>query len=255
MGQLAKMSWVLTIVTIIPASWARADDAADQKALKDLVDKAIKAQGGAEKLKKFKATTFKMKGKFYGMGDGIEYTGEVAGMYPDKSKSVINVDVGQKFTVTQVLNGDKLWVSANGMVTEGDKDALAEAKEVMYAQYVKSLFVLKDKKYKLEPLGESKVNDIEVIGIRVSSKDHRDVNLYINKKNSLLVKSETQVKDQMAGGKEVNQETFYEDYKDVDGMPAPHKILIHHDGKIYVDAVISEIKSTESLDDSLFGKP
>ena len=42
-----------------------------------MIEKAIKAMGGEENLAKGKAFTFTMKGKLYGMGDGIDYTATI----------------------------------------------------------------------------------------------------------------------------------------------------------------------------------
>ncbi len=64
---IRKASFVLTAcaVSLMAAATVRADDAADAKAV---VEKAIKAMGGAEKLDQTKAFTSKMKGKVFVMG-------------------------------------------------------------------------------------------------------------------------------------------------------------------------------------------
>src|SRR2546428_8816628 len=54
---------------------AAADDQADARAI---VAKAIKAVGGEQKLEKFKAQTWREVGTYYGMGDGLPYTGNYA---------------------------------------------------------------------------------------------------------------------------------------------------------------------------------
>jgi hypothetical protein len=59
----------------------------------------------------------------------------------------------------------------------------------------------------------------------------------------------------MAGGAEVSQETFFDDYKEVDGVQQPMKLLIKRDSKDYLDAEISEVKLHEKLDDKTFDKP
>src|SRR5262245_16514322 len=89
----------------LAAGSARADDKADAKAV---VDKGIKAAGGEDNLAKFKARTFKGKGKFYGMGEGIDYTGDWSVQRPDKMRMQIDVAVGDmKFTMIRVMNGEK----------------------------------------------------------------------------------------------------------------------------------------------------
>ena len=87
------------------------------------------------------------------------------------------------------------------------------------------LAVLKDKKYKLSPLGEVKVEGRDAVGVQVSCKGHKDVNLYFDKETNLLAKGEWNVKAQEQGGKEVMQETLYGDYKDVEGAKIPMKIM------------------------------
>src|SRR5262249_39365813 len=85
---------------------ARADDPAQ-----GVIDKAIKAVGGAEQLGKMNATMWKAKGLFYGFGpDGIPFTADFAFQRPDKFKSHIDSDFnGQKFEFTTVVNGDHAW--------------------------------------------------------------------------------------------------------------------------------------------------
>jgi len=107
----------------------------------------------------------------------------------------------------------------------------------------------------LTPLGESKVGDSDVIGIRVSSKGHRDVSLYFDKKTSLVLKSEFNVKDLMAGDKEIMQEVVYSDYKEAQGMKYPGKMIIKRDGMDFVNGEVTEWVPSEKLEDGVFAKP
>jgi hypothetical protein len=106
---------------VIFSTLVRADDEADAKAL---LDKAIKARGGADTLSKFKASTVKMKGKYYGMGDGIDFTLERSSQFPDRSRVEISGEAnGQKFSFTQILQGDKGWNASEGASQELSKDS------------------------------------------------------------------------------------------------------------------------------------
>jgi hypothetical protein len=241
---------ILTMNTL-----ARADDAADAKAL---VEKAIKAYGGEDKLSKVKAMTMKSKGTYYGMGDGLAYTETTSWQAPDKFRAEIKADVnGEKFTLIEVSNGDKAWESTNGKTEEVTKDALAESKESMYLHRVSMLYPLLEKGYTLTPIGEVKVGDKPAVGVKVAHKDHRDINILFDKKTNLIIKIETQVKDltDKDKPKEVTQESFFDDYKDVDGIPQPHKMTIKRAGKKFVEAEMTEIKIVEKLNDKLFEKP
>src|SRR5262245_57665115 len=157
----------------------RADDQAEVQAL---IDKAIQARGGADKLAKFKAATWKGKGKFYGLGEGIDFTGDWAVQPPTQTRYSLEMDVGgMKIQRLAVVNGDKGWIKLNDMLQEMDKEQLAEEKAQAQASRVTSLLTLKEKEYQLSPLGEAKVGDRPAAGVRVSHKDQRDINLYFDK--------------------------------------------------------------------------
>src|SRR5262249_4827388 len=135
------------------------------------------------------------------------------------------------------------------------KEQMTEHKEQSYTRKVESLLDLNKKEYKLAPLGESKVGDQDVIGIRVSSAGHRDVSLYFDKNTSLLVKAETKAKDPAMGDQEFNQETIYSDFKEVDGLKYPSKMVVKRDGMDFVNGDVIEWAASEKLDDNNFAKP
>jgi len=224
-----------------------------------VIDRAIKAHGGAAKIEKFPAATFKSKGKLYAMNpDGMDYTGEFAVQAPDKFRVDISVDIsGMAFKVVNVVNGDKAWAQVMGMTQELDKEAVAEAKESIYAGRVTSLAGLTGKGFKFEPLGEVKVGDRTAVGVRVAHKGHRDINLFFDKKTSLLLKSERRAKDPspMGGGGEFTQEEIFDDYKEVEGVQQARKLTILRDGKKFLVGETSDFKPQEKLDDSTFAKP
>ena len=128
----------------------KADDADQARAV---IDKAIKAQGGEEKLAKFKSHTWKNKGTWYGMADGVPYTANYAVAWPDKFR--FEVEGG---FMTVVLDGDKGWMQAMGDTHEMSKEELAQQKEELYAGRVITLMPLKDKAFKLSLTGETKVD-------------------------------------------------------------------------------------------------
>jgi hypothetical protein len=196
-----------------------------------------------------------MKGTVQVMGMGIEFEGAIATYGSDRQKLDIEAKVGgQKFRVVNVLNGDKGWARVGDQTMELDKDQLAEAKEQGHAGWVASLVPLKDKGFTLATIGETKVNDKPAVGVKVSFKGRRDVDLYFDKQTGLLVKSETRVRDEESG-QEVNEETIYGDYKDVQGTKQAMKFTIKRDGKPFMEAEASGYELSEKLPDSTFDKP
>ncbi len=224
--------------------------------LREVIARAMKHDGGIEKLTKFKAFVVKSKGKFHGMGEAIDYTGEESLQLPDRLRIEVHGKFGdQEFAFLQVVNGNKGWTKIGNQNEEMDKDKLAEAKEQMNAANIAHLACLSDKDYKLSTLGEVKVGDRPAIGIRVERKGYRDVSLFFDKEKGMLVKMETRVKDPMQGGQEYTSTTLYDDYKKVEGMMVAHKVTIEHDGKPFVESEVTEVKISEKLDDSVFEKP
>ena len=234
-----------SLFVLVRAGSLLADDAGPA----GIIDKAIKATGGEDKIKKFKTHTWKVKGTYHGMGNPIEFTGTYAVDWPDKFRAEI-----EGYAII-VLNGDKGWMQTMGETKEMDAEQLAEQKESNYAGYVATLLPLKDKAYTLTPLGEVKVGDRPAVGVKVSSKGHRHVELYFDKDTNLLIKSQTRVKSREQEGKEMDQESLYADYKEMDGAKVPMKVTINREGKVYVESESTDVKPVDKLDDSTFGKP
>jgi hypothetical protein len=241
LGALAAGAFVLSV-----AATTRADDQAEARAV---IDKAIKAQGGEDKLTRFRNMTWNETGTYYGMGDGVPYTAS----YATQSPTRFRMDIKDVFLM--VFDGDKGWIRMGDDTTEMNAEQVAEQKEDLYAGNLTTLLPLKDKSVTLALIKEAKVGDRPAVGVKVSSKGHRDVSLFFDKETGLLIKSETRVKAQEMGGKEVTQESLYSDHKDVDGLKVPFKVVISRDGKKFVEATHSDLKFPQKLDDKLFAKP
>lgn len=238
-------------------SAGRADE---QQELRAVIDKAIKAVGGEAKIEKnSKAATWKGKGSIHAMGAAIPYTAEVAIAGFTKSRVQVDGEVDNvKFSVVIVYDGKQGWrkISVNNMdmLMELTKEQLNDQREEAHANQVSSLLPLKGKEFTLSSLGDVKVNDRPAVGIKVSHKGCRDINLYFDKESHLLIKTERRVRDEMAD-QEVNQETFFSAYKDFDGYKQYTKIDVKRDGKQFVDMEVSDYKAVDKLDDNLFMKP
>jgi outer membrane lipoprotein-sorting protein len=231
--------------------------AADDDA-KAILAKAIKAHGGEEKLAKFQAGQSKAKGKINlpVVGES-EYTEETSFMLPDKFRSNLELDVnGMKVKIITIANGDKISIDANGTevpITDAIKKSLEEARYVMKVARLSNL--LKDKAAELTALGEVKVEGKPAVGVRVTSKGHKDISMYFDKETHLLAKMEYRSVDAQSG-KEVTEERIVLEYqkKDDNGFVLPKKVLVKRDGEKFTEADVSEAKYLEKLDDSVFNK-
>jgi len=227
--------------------------AADDDA-KAVIEKAIKAHGGADRLTKFQASKTKSKGNIE-LAGGITFTSDSAVQYPDKFKETVDLEVaGNKVTVVTVYDGKKGWTSINGETKEMDEKTLDAMKEVLHDMQIMRMAFTRDKKCEFSPLGEIKVNDQPAIGVKVSAKDHKEVNLYFDKKTGLLAKMEHQTIDQMTG-KEVAEERIVTEYQEIDKVQVAKKVVFNREGKKFLEVEITDLKSLEKLGDEEFGKP
>jgi len=218
-----------------------------------IVTKAIQARGGAVNVDKYQAYTCKFTGAFHDGPMEETISGTTQEQAPDKSITKITIKVGGVETpITQVLAGDKAWESINGVTSELDKEAMAEAREEMHASSLADLHGIRGKGVKLSSLGESKVDGKSVVGVRVSCAGYRDVNIFFEREKSLLLKMETRAKE---NGVEFKQESMYGEYKNISGLMIPFKVAVKRDGKSYLTMEITEVTVAEKLPDSTFAKP
>jgi hypothetical protein len=235
------------------ASWARADDQAEVLAV---LDKAIQACGGEAKLAQLKAATWTSKGAARSPAGPLTVTEQVAMQLPGQMRVESEVVAGgQKIKQVVVLNGDQGWVKQNDKTEAMRKEMLAEMKESFYvAQVAHTLVPLKGKEFRLVPLGAKTIAGRAAVGVTVRHLDHRDLNLYFDKENGLLLATTTRHKD-LQSGQEYSQETHFSNYKEFDGLRLPTKTTIFRDGKPFGEAEVSDLKVRDKVDQGQFGKP
>jgi len=225
------------------------------KEAKAIIDKALKAVGGADKVNKYPAMSAKGKGKINIMNMELDFFIDFAFQMPDKLRQDIEVEINNmKFTTIQVFDGKKGWLKQLNETKELDDDKLIqEFKEGIHAQRAASLYKL-DKGFTFSTVGDVKIKLKPAVGVRVSHKGFRDINLFFDKDKGLLVKAEYRALDPLTM-KEVGREEYFSDYKEVNGVQTAHKMVIFHDGEKFLDLEITEVRFLEKHDDGTFAKP
>jgi hypothetical protein len=236
---------------ILGAGYAQAQD--DPKAL---VERAIKAHGGEAKVAKLKVMTIKVKGKMTflpGLG-GTDLLIDDTWHMPSQYKSAMRLKHdGQDVEFIKVVNGDKGWVSSwMGMVQPMTKEDLAEFKEQKYAEDLERLGFLQDNRYTLATIKDSISGLNPSVGVKITSKGHREVTLYFDMASSLLIGRRHFI---LEAGKEILQEVFYEDFEDQDGLTHYTRLVGKRDGKNFFEGEVAEIKFFEKLDEKVFARP
>jgi hypothetical protein len=243
------------LMTAIVSGLASPVQGADDKAAQAVVDKAIKALGGAEKLGAVKAFTWKAKGKISFGGNDNEFNSTATVQGLDHFRSEFEGEFGgNKFKGVTVLSGDKGWRKFGDMGMELDKDGLANEKRSVYLQVIAvTLVPLKGKDFKVEAAGTEKVGDNPATVLKVTGPDGKDFKLYFDQKSGLPVRQVAKVIGFM--GQEFTQETTFAGYKDFDGIKKATKVESKRDGEKFIEQDITEFKVVEKLDPTTFTEP
>jgi hypothetical protein len=234
-----------------PAVAVRADDKDPQA----ILDKAIKAVGGEEKLTKAEAISWKTKGTINFGGNENDVKGQVIAKGLDHFRRESEFDVnGEARKIVFVLNGDKGWRKFGDEPQELDGDALAAQKRTTYLEVLPVTLVgLKGKDFKLEAAGEDSVDGKPAAGIKVTCPDQKDFTLYFDKDSGLPVKLVARVLGFQ--GNEYTLETTYKDYKDFDGIKKATKTEGKRDGEAFAKSEITEFKVLDKVDPKTFSEP
>jgi outer membrane lipoprotein-sorting protein len=230
---------------------ARADEA------RKLLDQVIAAQGGADKLAKQADVTFKAKGQFTVENMRIETSGDFSVQGLQRFRWNVEVSaMGRTQNGTLVLDGDKGWAQGNGQKVE---DLPKEAKfliDVFRAvRLTQNVAAFADKAYELSHLGEMKINDRAAVGLKAVRKGQPDIDLYFDKQTLLPLRAELRVAGIPGAQQEMTFAFFFDDFKEVEGVKMFHKLKLRLDDKEMMELDLTDLKTGQKLDDSIFAKP
>lgn len=226
----------------------------EEKDAQAILDKAIQAHG-SKKWGDVKVHVWKAKGTMTAGGMKVDYTADYYFQMPNKFRFDLSMSAGgMEIELSAASNGKTAWEKMGPMLRDMEEKKQEEFHHNVYSMNLSFLLPLKNKAYKLTPLGESEVNGKKVVGIRAQRKGQRDVCLYFDRKTGLLAKTKTKVHDEFVN-KEVTQESLFTDYVDKNGFKAFGKLTIKRDGKVFIVEELSNQKGLKKARPKLFAKP
>ncbi|GIW82714.1 MAG: hypothetical protein KatS3mg105_4521 [Gemmatales bacterium] len=232
------------IAAVLPGIFLLPSLAFAQSEVQAIIDKAIAAHGGKDRLNRLKARYVKSKGVLHFAG-GLPFTQEIYYEAPSRIKET--TDVNKEQVITTVFNGKEGWIILNGKQQKVDKKILEELKEAAHQAQITRLIGLTDAALKLAPVQA----EDDTLGVKVAAKGYRDLFLFFDKKTGRLVRTERQALD-MKSGELVKEVTRFSEWKTVDGITVPLKIDVRRDGKRFMEATATEVKFYEKLDADIF---
>jgi outer membrane lipoprotein-sorting protein len=248
-----RYGWIGSLFVLLAAlASVHADD---RKEIDRVIDKAIEAAGGKEKLAEIKAVVWKSRATIHDRDGVSEIIGEYAKQKPDCYREEITIEKnGKKSKRITVVNGSECWVNENGQTKMLDQHTLSDKRESNFGiALANNPTSLRNSDLTLSLLGKSKLGDKEVIGIRVVSKEYCTVDVFFDQRSGLTAKSIMHRRD---GAKQVPIETLYDYPHDASGVVLPHKATTLRDGKAIAEQELLEFRTyTMPLDESFFTKP
>ena len=219
-----------------------------------VITKAIVAHGGADALNKYNAGNTKVKGVISMFGQDLDFTGDITYEMPDKYRMVLNTEAaGQKISLVQIANGTKHKSTQNELPLKIGDPEKAELTQAMKLQEISVLTPLLTAKYTIKADQADKVGDVDAAVVIVNAKDFKETRLYFDAKTGLLIKSARRgLSPTMSGSKDALEESVMSDFKKFDGVLAPTKMVVTHDGKKFMTMTVIESQSMDKADSKLF---
>ncbi|SIO16665.1 hypothetical protein SAMN05444166_2790 [Singulisphaera sp. GP187] len=249
------MKWFLGAALVAVFAVAGGSVRADEQEAKAIIEKAIKAVGGEEKLGNAEAATWKTRGKMTFNDNTNDFNSQVTVQGVDHSRSEFEGEFnGNAIKGVTVLAGDKGWRKFGDNLNELEGNALANQKRTVYLQVIPgNLVLLKAKGFKAESTGEEKVGDKSAAVLKVTAPDGKDFKLFFDKESGLPVKLVATVAGFQGG--EFTQETTFDAYKDFGGLKKATKIESKRDGQRFLEQEVTDYKVLDKVDPATFDEP
>jgi hypothetical protein len=260
---------VLLLISVQHLAAAPAKDG--QEEAEAILNKAMKAHGGEDKLAKL--NKFVLKSREVTTASGVE-TQSIESItsyeFPDKMREEYKAQgprLKSALVGVRVFNGENAWVSTNGKTFELPDGQLANFRRFRFHEFpVRLLPLLKSKDYKLTVVGDAKVEERKAIVIMASREGMVDFKFIFAEDSGLLLKKEylyTRSEDSGApqraspdDPKAMKVEVFYEEYKESGGIRYPSRtrtIFFEHNETAVRE--FTDFKIVDRFDEKTFAKP
>jgi len=221
---------------------------ASAQTVDELIAKNIQARGGMEKLKA--AKSMQMTGKMMMQG-GMEAPFILQAKRPEMARMELTI---QGMTMVQAYDGQTAWWI---MPFAGSKDPEKmpedQAKDMIeQADFDGTLVNYKDKSHTVEPLGKEDMEGTEVYKLKVTLKNGDLRYVYLDAENFLELKWTGKRKQQ---GAEIEVDTYFGDYKTVNGLVLPHSFESKIKGQTAMQMTVEKIELDVAMDDAAFKMP
>jgi uncharacterized protein (TIGR02246 family) len=220
-----------------------------------IVDTAVKALGGSEKLSKIQAATWKTSGTISFGGSDSKISTEWTVMGLDHLRLEFEgIFGGSKVKGINVVAGERGWRKFGDNEVELDNAAVADLKRHAYLAVIQNIILpIKGPEFKLEAFAEEVIGGKPATVIRAIGPDGKDFKLYFDKGTGLPSRLVASVAD--FDGNTYTQETTFSDYKEMDGIKKATRIELKRDGARFQEHQLTEFRILDKIDPKVFSRP
>lgn len=225
--------------------------AANEKEARAIVERAIKAHGGAAALEKASQCKRTDTGTQAVLTRDLPFVSQVTRSLPDRVRLEIELD--RRVSSVLVLDGNRGWQSeAGGSAVALPAARVRELREEAYVSWLTTLVPLTKPGFTLSTVEKVKIDGEPAVGVRVARRGHADSRMYFLERNGLLAKIERRVNE---GGRDVEKEYLYGGYKEFEGATLPTKETVRVNREKFTEFTISNYSFPDKLGASTFARP
>ena len=216
---------------------------------KEIVAAAVDAYGGIEKLQSVKNLVLAGRSTANSPEGPIDIEGTTYYVYPDKFRQDIKIPIGE---VSYVFDGSSAFAVTPAGLQPLPPDAINTIKDTIFRQIIWLLTNLTQNDISIQYAGTEDVLGKPANVLLVKQPSGEMLKLFISEETSYIVKMGYRETEQ---GVIRNLETFFDDYRDVDGIKIAYHILQNVEGKLFAESRVNRVKLNEEIDESFFQAP
>ena len=243
---------LFALCLVAPVATARPESSLTPR---QVIERAIVAHGGYEALAKSRAERISLRGTMFVGKTAVPFTNHQTLQLPGQYKSVVVIQQGERsHGIVHLLNGDEAMVVIDGQAQTVNSLHLSQLRQTLQLEQAMRLVpLLSDPGFTLLPGQDYGYNGGVVTSVRIQGKSQRELVLYFDQKTGLLVKSEHRIDG--PGGKDILQEAFYGDYREVGGHRRAGKVTIQRDGQKVMEVELVDAQRVVRIDVLEFNRP
>lgn len=244
---LAAMTGVALVLAFTPVALAQTAD--------EVVEKYLAAQGGRAALAKLTSQVASGTVAIQAQGADLGGTIELAKKAPNKSRTLMRIDLssvgGSEMVVDQRCDGKSAFASNS---LQGDREITGvQLQHMLNGTFPSPFMNYKEAGAKVEVLGRDTVAGKPVLVLQYTPAAGPAAKLFLDPETYLVTRQIVKISVPEAGG-EVEQTTDIADYRVIDGVKTPFLVTVSGTGQV-ITITLKKVEYNTPIDEATFARP